>query len=90
MEAVVLSGGGGVALFDDFEPALYGQSGEPRGLNRHAIAHGLARRYGSRRNTLKLVLLLAVLADCLSPIYEQRTKKRRSARGMCLSAWCVS
>jgi len=73
MEALVVSGGGGVALFDNFDASEYGRAGEPRGLNRHAIAHGLARRYGSRRNALKLVLLLAVLADCLGPIYERRT-----------------
>jgi len=73
VEALVVSGGGGVALFDDFDASQYGRVGEPRGLNRHAIAHGLARRYGSRRNALKLLLLLAVLADCLSPIYERRT-----------------
>jgi hypothetical protein len=72
MEALVVSGGAGVALFDDFDARQYGQAGEPRSLNRHAIAHGLARRYGSRRNALKLLLLLAVLADCLSPIYERR------------------
>ena len=73
MEALVVSGGGGVALFDNFDASEYGRAGEPRCLNRHAIAHGLARLYGSRRNALKLVLLPAVLADCLCPIYERRT-----------------
>jgi hypothetical protein len=73
VEALVLSGGAGVALFDEFNPSAYGGTREPRGLNRHAIAHGLARHYGSRRNSLKLVLLLAALADCLGPIYERRT-----------------
>lgn len=72
MEALVLSGGAGVCLYDGFDPTSYGAAGEPRNLNRHAIAHGLARRYGSRRNTLKLVLLIAVLADCLDPVYRRR------------------
>jgi len=77
MEALVISGGAGVALFDDFDPRQYGEVGEPRSLNRHAIAHGLARRYGSRRNVLKLLLLIGVLADCLSPVYERRIAASR-------------
>ena len=80
MEALVVSGAAGGALFDDFDARQYGRAGEPRSLNRHAIAHGLARQYGSRRNTLKLVLLLAVFADCLSPIYERRTRTGREPR----------
>ena len=62
-ETVLLSAGANLALFEDFEPARYGGAGEPRALNRHAILHGAARRYGSERNALRLVLLLAVMAE---------------------------
>jgi hypothetical protein len=65
IEAVLISGAGGVALFETFERGAYGVPGESRRLNRHAILHGSARKYGSRENSLKLFLLLAALADTL-------------------------
>ena len=63
LEVVLLSAGGNMALFAGFDPADYGAPGEPRALNRHAILHGAARRYGSEQNALRLVLLLAVMAE---------------------------
>jgi hypothetical protein len=59
----LLSAGTNVALYGGFDPTRYGSSGEPRHLNRDAILHGASRRYGSERNALRLVLLLAVMAE---------------------------
>ena len=64
LETIVLPAGGGVALFSDYDPSHYGGPGEPQRLNRNAILHGLARRYGTELNALKLYLLLVVLAEC--------------------------
>jgi hypothetical protein len=68
IEALLLSGAGGVALFSNFDRKDYGVPGERRQLNRHAILHGSARRYGSQENGLKLFLLLVSLADALDPV----------------------
>jgi hypothetical protein len=65
IETMLLSGAGGVALFSHFERRDYGVPGESRRLNRHAILHGSARRYGTTENSLKLFLLLVALADAL-------------------------
>lgn len=65
LEVMLIPSGAGVALFDGFDPADYGKLGEPRNLNRNAILHGAARRYGSRQNALKLYLLLVMLAELL-------------------------
>jgi hypothetical protein len=63
LETMLLSAGANVALFERFDLADYGRRGEPRSLNRHAILHGAARRYGSEQNALRLVLLVAVMAE---------------------------
>jgi hypothetical protein len=63
LETMLLSAGANVALFERFDLADYGGRGEPRSLNRHAILHGAARRYGSEQNALRLVLLVAVMAE---------------------------
>lgn len=65
LEVMLIPSGAGVALFEGFDPADYGKPGEPRNLNRNAILHGAARRYGSRQNALKLYLLLVMLAELL-------------------------
>jgi hypothetical protein len=63
LETMLHSAGANIALFDGFEQADYGGVGEPRSLNRHAILHGAARRYGSEQNALRLLLLVAVMAQ---------------------------
>jgi hypothetical protein len=63
LETMLHSAGGNVALFEGFDSADYGGPGEPRSLNRHAILHGAARRYGSEQNALRLLLLVAVMAE---------------------------
>ena len=63
LETMLHSAGANVAMFDQFDLADYGGPGEPRSLNRHAILHGAARRYGSEQNALRLLLLLAVMAE---------------------------
>lgn len=65
IEAVLLCGAGGVALFSQFDRKDYGVPGESRRLNRHAILHGSARRYGTQENSLKLFLLLVAMAEAL-------------------------
>jgi hypothetical protein len=71
IETLLLSATGGVALFDRFDRRDYGVPGESRRLNRHAILHGSARRYGTRVNALKLFLLLAALAEVLDDFERQ-------------------
>lgn len=66
LEVMLIPSGAGVALFSGFDPAEYGRPGEPRNLNRNAILHGAARRYGSRQNAVKLYLLLVMLAELLA------------------------
>lgn len=63
LETILHSAGANVALFEDFEQSDYGGKGEPRSLNRNAILHGAARRYGSEQNALRLLLLVAVMAE---------------------------
>jgi hypothetical protein len=63
LETMLYSAGANVAMFDKFDLADYGGPGEPRSLNRHAILHGAARRYGSEQNALRLMLLLTVMAE---------------------------
>jgi hypothetical protein len=63
LETMLHSAGANVALFEGFDSADYGGPGEPRSLNRHAILHGAARRYGSEQNALRLLLLVAVMAE---------------------------
>lgn len=77
-ETLLISAGAGSAWFQHFDPADYGGPGEPRALNRHAILHGAARRYGSGQNALKLYLLLVMLAEYFD-FYEE-AKQRREKR----------
>jgi hypothetical protein len=63
LETMLHSAGANVALFEGFDSADYGGPKEPRSLNRHAILHGAARRYGSEQNALRLLLLVAVMAE---------------------------
>lgn len=63
LETMLLAGGANLALAGRFDPTRYGAPGEPRSLNRNAILHGAARRYGSEQNALRLVLLLVVMAE---------------------------
>lgn len=63
LETMLHSAGANVALFEGFDQADYGGWGEPRSLNRNAILHGAARRYGSEQNALRLLLLVAVMAE---------------------------
>ena len=63
LETMLHSAGANVAMFDQFDLADYGGPGEPRSLNRHAILHGAARRYGSEQNALRLMLLVAVMVE---------------------------
>jgi hypothetical protein len=63
LETMLHSAGANIALFEGFDQANYGGAGEPRSLNRHAILHGAARRYGSEQNALRLLLLVAVMAE---------------------------
>ena len=62
---LVVAGAAGMGLFTQSDPAHYGVKGEPRSLNRHAILHGFARRYGSEANALRMVLLLTVIVEVL-------------------------
>jgi hypothetical protein len=62
---LVVSGAAGMGLFARSDPRQYGIRGEPRTLNRHAILHGYARRYGSRANALRMILLLTVLVEVI-------------------------
>lgn len=63
LETMLHSAGANVALFESFEQSDYGGKGEPRSLNRNAILHGAARRYGSEQNSLRLLLLIAVMVE---------------------------
>lgn len=65
IETLAFASTSGIALYDRFDPNTYGRVGEPRSLNRHAILHGAARRYGTAENSLKLFLLLVALAELL-------------------------
>ena len=50
----------------DVRPIRPGRLWRPRraaSLNRHAILHGAARRYGSEQNALRLMLLVAVMVE---------------------------
>lgn len=69
IETILLSAGANTALFESFDRSRYGRKGEPRSLNRHAILHGAARRYGTAENSLRLLLLLVVMAEVFD-IYE--------------------
>ena len=62
-ETVLLSATSGLALFDQFDQTDFWGPREPRGLNRNAILHGAARRYGTGENARRLALLLAVIAE---------------------------
>jgi hypothetical protein len=69
IETILLSAGANTALFESFDRTRYGRVGEPRSLNRHAILHGAARRYGTAENSLRLLLLLVVMAEVFD-IYD--------------------
>jgi hypothetical protein len=42
-------------------------------MNRHAILHGAARRYGTAENALKLALLLVVTTEVCDVFVEETT-----------------
>jgi hypothetical protein len=65
IERLVVSGAAGMGLFTQTSRADYGGSGEPRSLNRHAILHGYARRYGGEANGLRMILLLNVIVQVI-------------------------
>ncbi len=73
VETLVVSATSGAALFSQFDRRDYGGTAESRRLNRHAILHGSARRYGTHANALKLFLLLVALAEALD-IYEEEQR----------------
>ncbi len=76
-ETLLLSAGGGSALFDSYDPPA---GVEPRSLNRHAVLHGVARRYGTEQNATKLFLLLVLMAECLEFKREASARKDRRRR----------
>jgi hypothetical protein len=61
IEALLISGGAGLALYEDYEPP---PGVEPRVLNRHGVLHGIARRYGTEQNAVRLFLVLVLMAEC--------------------------
>lgn len=63
LETMILGAGGGLALFESWAPP---PGVEPRALNRNAVLHGSARRYGTELNATKLFLLIVLLAECLA------------------------
>ena len=65
LETMILGAGSGRSLYKGFDPNDYGGPGEPRELNRHAIAHGAAHRYGNGTNAYRLLLILVLIAECL-------------------------
>jgi hypothetical protein len=73
-ETVLLSAGGGSALFDPYDPP---HGVEPRTLNRNAVLHGIARRYGTEQNATKLFLLLVLMAECFAFKDEVEAEKKR-------------
>ena len=58
---LLISGGAGLAMYGDYDPP---PGVEPRVLNRHAILHGGARRYGTEQNAVRLFLVLVLMAEC--------------------------
>ena len=74
VETLIISATSGAALFSHFDRRDYGQLGETRRLNRHAILHGSARRYGTHANALRLFLLLVALAEALDIYTEERDR----------------
>ncbi len=63
VERLIIAGAAGMGLFDQADRATWAVGGEPRRLNRHAILHGFARRYGSAVHALKMILLLNVVVQ---------------------------
>ena len=55
LETLLVRVGAGSAIFERFYARRYGIPGEPRALNRHAILHGAARRYGTAENALSSI-----------------------------------
>jgi hypothetical protein len=78
LETMLLAAGANTGLFGTFDATLYGVAGEPRTLNRNAVLHGAARRYGTAQNALKLFLLLVLMADVLE-LYERRRTEAQGA-----------
>jgi hypothetical protein len=81
LEVMLIPSGAGIAMFANFNQSDYGRLGEPRALNRNAILHGAARRYGTRQNALKLYLLLVMLAELLQYYEEIGKRATRRASG---------
>jgi hypothetical protein len=73
LEQLVVAGTSGLALHERVDFANYGVTGEPRTMNRHAILHGAARRYGTAENALKLALLLVVTTEVCDVFVEETT-----------------
>lgn len=78
-ETLLLGAGAGTALYDGYDPP---PGVEPRTLNRHAVLHGIARRYGTEQNATKLFLLLVLMAECfqLKDWAERRKRRERTKR----------
>jgi hypothetical protein len=56
---------------------------EPRTLNRNAVLHGIARRYGTEQNATKLFMLLVLMAECFNfkdRVEADRKRKRQATR----------
>jgi hypothetical protein len=76
IEIALMSAGAG-ALFDPYDPP---PGVEPRILNRNGVLHGVARRYGTAQNALKLFLLLVVMAEALEHYEVRRQRPERKDR----------
>lgn len=74
IETLLISGGAGLAMFERYDPP---QGVEPRGLNRHAVLHGGARRYGTEQNAVKLFLVMVLMAECFELLDESKEAARR-------------
>jgi hypothetical protein len=70
-ETILFGAGSGTALFDSYEPP---PGIEPRSLNRNAVLHGIARRYGTQKNATKLFMLLVLMAECFDLRDDNKSK----------------
>ncbi len=74
VETLVFSATSGFALFDNFRWTDFDRTAHGRKLNRHAILHGAAKRYGTAENSMRLFLLLVALAEMLDGFDEARAE----------------
>lgn len=77
LEVVLISGTSGLALFESYSPEHREQLAVARSLNRHAVVHGISRRYGTAVNALRLFLLLASLEEALAEAKNARVGPSR-------------